>query len=191
MLPIDEEIASPISASLQLMPVALPGIPNPAMAAEASWSDGLHVESAMGKMFPAVAPPSFSTASPRLPACLTLEADSPLALDLDGLAKLLPFHAADRPAAPRMADQGIASSGTCSLQLFASALPGIFQPAMAAEASWSVGLGATPAIGKALPAGAASPLFSAPAAHLPACLTLEAILRSRSISMDWPSRKHC
>jgi len=170
----DREIALPNSPSVQLAASALPGIPNPAMAAPSNWSVELQAQPAMGTLLAAVsASPSFSATVPHLPACLTLESNSPLALVIDGHAKILPLQAADRPAAPRMDDREISSSVPPSLQLTASALPGIPQPAMAAPSNWSNGLQAQPAMGTLLAAVSASPSFSATAPHLPACLTLE------------------
>jgi hypothetical protein len=175
----DREIAAPIPASLQLTASALPDIPDSAMVAPSSWSDGLGATPAMGEMAPtgAAAPSSSSTAAPLLPACLTLDSDSPLALGpvIDSRLKLLPFRAADRPAAIRAADQEIASTVPFALQFTASALPGISDPAMAAPSNWSDGLQATPATGKMSPAGAAPPSFSAAAPRLPAYLKLEPV----------------
>jgi hypothetical protein len=166
----DQEIEPPVPASLQLAGSALPGIPHPAMASPASWSGGLHAMSATGKMFPAAASPSFSIATPRLPACRALEPNSPLALDLDGLAKPLPFHAADRPAAPRIVERAVAPPVRVSLLVAAPALPGIPHPVMAAQADWN-GMHAEPAMGKLFPAVPA-PLFSAATQRLPEFLTL-------------------
>ena len=167
------------AAAPSLLPAALPallGIPYPAMAAQANGSVGLHAEPAIGQLIPAGgASPSFSAAVPRLPACLTLPSDSPMALGavIDTPATILAFQATDRPAAICAGDQEIASLPLSSLPLTASALPGIPNPAMAAQAGWSNGLHAEPAIGQMLPAAAASPSFSAAALRLPACLTLD------------------
>jgi hypothetical protein len=173
----EQEIAAAILPSLHLTASALPGIPNPAMAAQANWSDGLQAEPAMGKLFPAVPAPAFSNTAPRLPAFLTLCWDSPLVLGpvIDSRLQLLPFHAADRPAALRPGDREIAPPMPPSLQFAASALPGIPDPAIAAQANWSDGRQAEPAMGKMGPAGAAPPSFSAAAPRLPAFPTLEPV----------------
>jgi hypothetical protein len=171
----DREIASPTPPSLQLTASALPGIPHPAMAAPANWSDGLGTIPAMGTLLPAsLASPMFSAAAQRLPACLTLDSNSPLAPGalIDRLAEL-PIPAADRPAAPRMSDREIASPIPPSLLLTPSALPGIPHPAMAAQANWSDGLAATPAMGTLLPATPAASWFASAVQRLPACLTLD------------------
>jgi hypothetical protein len=174
---VERAAAQPIPALLLPAAPALPGIPNPAMAAQADWSDGLQAEPAMGKLFPAGPAPSFSAAAPLLPAFLTLCWDSALVLGpvIDNRLQLLSFHAADRPAALRTGDREIAASISRSLQFTASALPGIPDPAIPAQANWSDGLQAAPAMGKMGPAGAATPSFSAAAPRLPACLTLEPV----------------
>jgi hypothetical protein len=173
----DQEIAPPIPASLQFTASALPGIPNPAMAAQSTWRDGRQAEPAICKMFPAGPAPSFSAGSPRLPECLTLCWDSPLVLGpvIDNRLQLLTFHAADRPAALHAGVQEIAPPVSPSLRFTASALPGIPDPAIAALSNWSDGWRAEPAAGKMGPAGAAQPSFSAAAPLLPACLTLDPV----------------
>jgi hypothetical protein len=169
----DEETAPLMPASLQLAASAPLSIPGPAMAAQANGTFGLEAQPATGKMLPAgVAPPSFSTAAPCLPAFLTLDSNSPLALGpvIDHL-KAIPFHAADRPAAIRTGEQEIAAPIPALLQLTASALPGIPNFAMAAQANWSDGLRAEPAMGNQFPAGV-EPSYSAASPRLPECLTL-------------------
>jgi hypothetical protein len=173
----DQEIAPPIPASLQLAASALPGIPDTAMAAQSTWSDGLQAEPAMGQMLPAGSVPWFSAATLRLPECLTLCWDSPLVLGpvIDNRLQLLNFHAADRPAALRAGDEAIAPPISHSLQFTAWALPGIPDPAIGAPSNWSDGPETKPAMGQMLPAGAAPPSFSTAAPRLPAFLTLEPV----------------
>jgi len=169
------EIGPPVPPSMLPGAPVLPNIPYPAIAAQSSWSVRPESEPAIGSLIPAgVAPPSFTASAPRLPECLTPAPNSPLTLVIDSSPKLLAFHAADRPSAPRITDRDIPSPTPPSLQLNASALPGIPHPAMAAPANWSDGLGAIPAMGTLLPTSLASPLFSAAAQRLPACLTLDA-----------------
>jgi hypothetical protein len=171
------EIASPTLPSMLPAEQVLPGIPYPAIASQANWRVGPQATPAIGKMFPAAASPSFSFAATRLPTFLTLESNSPLALSIavDSPEQQISLHAADRPAAPRMTDQEFAQPIPASLQLTASAMPGIPHPVMAAQSSWSIGLDSAPAVGELAPSDAASPLFLATDPRLPACLTLESI----------------